>query len=244
MPRQYPPGRGWVLTANSLGGGSIITGPVLGFVAGLAAEARIAARFGHPVGAGGGTSAGAEAEATRLIGQGTTALVSFGLAGGLDPALRSGCVILPSIVLGSAGEVLHADASLAERFGGVTGHTILAGASIAGDAAEKQRLRAASQAHAIDLESGPVARVAKAHGLPFAVVRAICDPAERGLPPAALIALHSDGGIDLSRVLQSICANPGQIPALLALAADAARARRALIRLTARTQAVVSRSSR
>jgi adenosylhomocysteine nucleosidase len=211
-----------------------------GFVVGLAAEARIAVRFGGPVRAGGGTPAGAEAAARRLVGDGVTALVSFGLAGGLDPELRPGAVIVPSVVL-SDGAAFRADAALAERFGGLTGHTLLAGLDVAADAATKQRLYATTQAQAVDLESGAVARVAAAHRLPFVVVRAICDPAERDLPPAALIALNPDGGIGFWRVLRSVLLRPRQIPGLLALGRDAALARRALIAIA---QANVRRSSR
>jgi adenosylhomocysteine nucleosidase len=203
---------------------------VLGFVVGLAAEARIAARFGCPVEAGGGTPAGAAEAASRLIGRGVTALVSFGLAGGLDPALRPGTVIIPSVVL-SEGETFRADGVLAARFGGFSRHTMLGGSEVAVDAAAKQRLHASTGAHAIDLESGAVARVARAHGLAFVVVRAICDPAERDLPAAALVALDSRGGIGVGAVLWSVVARPWQIPGLLALARDAAHARRALVRL-------------
>jgi adenosylhomocysteine nucleosidase len=199
----------------------------------LAAEARIAARFGYPVRAGGGTPDGARIAATRLIEEGAAALVSFGLAGGLDPLLRPGLVIIPGIVL-SDGDALHADGELAERFGGLTDHTIVAGSVVATDATAKRRLQGATGAHAIDLESGAVARVAKTHGVPFVVVRAICDPAERDLPPAALVALDPAGGIGLLAVFRSVGRHPGQIPGLLALARDAAQARRALIRLAAR----------
>jgi adenosylhomocysteine nucleosidase len=165
-----------------------------------------------------------------LIGQGVTGLVSFGLAGGLDPALRPGTIVIPSVVL-SKGETFYADGTLANRFGGLSRHTMLAGSAIAVDAATKRRLHTASEAHAIDLESGTVARVAGAHGLPFVVVRAICDPAERDLPQAALVALDATGGIGFSAVLRSVLAQPWQIPGLLALARDAVRARRALIYL-------------
>lgn len=217
--------------------------PALGFVVGLPAEARIAARFGYPVRAGGGTPDGARVAANRLIGEGATSLISFGLAGGLDPALRPGAVIIPSIVL-SEGEPLCADAVLAARFGGLTGHTILAGSAVAVGAADKQRLYAATQAHAIDLESGAVARIANMSGLPFIVIRAVCDPAETDLPPAALIALSLDGKISVPNILRSVLAQPWQIPGLLALARDAALARRALIRLAERAQAEVKRSNR
>jgi adenosylhomocysteine nucleosidase len=216
---------------------------MFGIVVGLAAEARIASRLGFPVRAGGGTPAGAADAAAWLIGQGATALVSFGLAGGLDPALRPGAVVIPSAVL-SDGARFGADASLAERFGGMTGHTILAGSVVAADAAAKRRLYEATEAHAIDLESGAVAAVAAARGVPFVVVRAICDPAERDLPPAALIALDPAGAIGFGGVLRSVLLRPGQIPGLLALARDAALARRALVELAALFQAADSRSRR
>ena len=200
------------------------------------AEARIAARFGYPVEAGGGTPAGAEAAACRLIDAGVTALISFGLAGGLDPALRPGAVIVPWAVL-SDGVMSQADAALGGPFGGLTAHTILGGRAIAEDAPAKRRLYAATQAHAIDLESGAVAATAKAHGLPFIVIRAICDPAERDLPPAALIALGPRGAIGAWRVLRSVVGNPRQIVGLLALARDARLARRALLGLADRVGA-------
>nr|WP_294509926.1 hypothetical protein [uncultured Rhodopila sp.] len=200
---------------------------MIGFVTGLAAEARIAARFGAAVAIGGGTPAGAAEAALRLVRGGATALVSFGLAGGLDPALRPGMVVVPDTVI-SGGRRFVADAGLAARFGGLTGHCLLAGDEIAADAASKRSLFAATGAQAIDLESGSVARVADAHGLPFAVVRAICDSAERDLPPAALVALDQAGAIGLLAVLRSVARRPGQISGLLALARDAARARRSL----------------
>jgi adenosylhomocysteine nucleosidase len=206
---------------------------VLGFVVGLTAEARIAARFGGRVRAGGGTPGGAEVAATRLVGEGATALVSFGLAGGLDPALRPGALVVASMVL-SDGEKLLTDAALAGRFGGLTGHTMLAGDAVVGTAAAKAALFGATGAHAVDLESGAVARVALAHGLPFVVVRAVCDPAERDLPPAALVALDPAGGVGLIAVVRSVARLPHQIPGLLALALDAARARRALVGLVGR----------
>jgi adenosylhomocysteine nucleosidase len=197
-------------------------------VTGLAAEARIAARFGGAVAIGGGTPIGAAEAALGLVRDGATALVSFGLAGGLDPALRPGMVVVPdSVVCG--GRWFAADAALAARFGGLTGHRLLAGGEIAADADAKRRLFEATGAQVIDLESGSVAWVAGEHGLPFALVRAICDPAERDLPPAALVALDQAGAIGLLAVLRSVARRPGQIPGLLALGRDAALARRGLV---------------
>jgi adenosylhomocysteine nucleosidase len=93
---------------------------------------------------------------------------------------------------------------------------------------EKRRLRKQTGAAAVDLESGAVGQVASAHGIPFAVLRSICDPADRALPPAALAALGLRGEIEVWRVLISIVAHPGQLPALFELAAAAAAAKRSL----------------
>jgi len=205
--------------------------PRPGIVVGLAAEARVAERLGYPVLAGGGSPQGAAEAANRLIEQGVNSLVSFGLAGGLDPALRAGDVVIPAAVL-SDGREYPAEPVLANLFGGLTGHRLVAGTEVAADSRAKRRLRATTQADAIDLESGSVARVAQDHSLPFAVVRAISDPADRDLPPAALLALDRRGRVDLLRVLMSLLHHPAQLPALLSLASDAARARRALVRLT------------
>ncbi len=163
-------------------------------------------------------------------------MISFGLAGGLDPALRPGEVIVPQTVL-SDGVTRQADRSLADRFGGLTTHTILGGRDIAATAVGKRRIQGLTQAHAIDLESGAVAATAAAHGLPFVVVRAICDPAERDLPPAALFALDPGGAIAPWRVIRSVFGDPRQIAPLLALARDARTARTALLRLATRFEA-------
>jgi adenosylhomocysteine nucleosidase len=200
--------------------------PWLGVVTGLTAEARIVGRLGV-VAAGGGQRAGAEAAAERLVAQGATALLSFGLAGGLDPALRPGALVIPAAVLDS-GERLSTAPTLTALLGGATTALLLQGERVLATAAAKAAAFAATSAAAVDLESGAVARAAARHGLPFAVLRAVCDPAGRPLPPAALAALDSAGAIGLWRVLASVLARPGQVPGLLALAADAARARAAL----------------
>ena len=205
----------------------------IGVVVGLAAEARIVRRFFSRVETGGGTAAGAEGAAQRLIEQGAAALISFGLAGGLDPMLRPGAVIVPDAVV-TRGQALATDQLLNEGLGGETGQALLGADHVAATALAKQYLFVATGCAAVDLESGAVALAAEAHGLPFAVLRAICDPAERDLPPAALCALNDTGAIGLLRLMASVLSQPWQIPALLALGQDAAAARRALMVRVAR----------
>lgn len=199
----------------------------LGIITGLTAEARLAHGLGIVM-AGGGTPAGAERAAAALLRQGVTGLLSFGLAGGLNPSLRAGAVVVPASVI-EHGMLMRADPAMMAWLGGASHGLLVSQDEVVVSAAAKIRLHEATGAAAVDLESGAVARAARRAGIPFAVLRAVCDPAERTLPPAALLALDGGGAISLMRVLASLAGRPAQLPALLGLARDAARARAALV---------------
>ena len=200
--------------------------PSIGIIVGLKAEARLARRWGLPVVVGGGTAHGA-AEAAERLARTATALLSFGLAGGLDPVLPPGALIVPATVT-DADERWTTDPALNATLGGTTGHTLLGGGALLATIAEKRAAHARG-ADAVDLESAAVARVATRHSLPFAVLRAICDPATRSLPHAALAALDAHGRIGILRVLFAALAHPTELTTLIALARDAAQARHALL---------------
>lgn len=199
---------------------------LIGVVVGLQAEARLLRGWGVPVAVGGGTAAGAAVAAERLA-RTVGALVSFGLAGGLDPALRPGALLVPGRVVDGEDE-WDTDPALNDALGGGTGHTLLGGGAVLATVAAKRAAHVAG-ADAVDLESAAVARVAVRHGLPFAALRAVCDGAGRALPRAALLALDAAGRIGMLRVAAAVVAHPGELPALIGLARDAALARRALL---------------
>lgn len=195
---------------------------------GLEAEARIARRLGVPVAVGGGGPEGAARAAEQLAAEGAPALVSFGLAGGLDPGLHPGALLVPAEVLADDGR-WPTDPALCARLGGATPGALFGDGAILATAAAKQALHRRTGTVAVDLESAAVARAAARHGLPFAVLRAVCDPASRDLPRAALVALDTQGRIGPLRVAGAVLSRPWEIPALIALGQDAARARRALL---------------
>ena len=176
---------------------------------------------------GGGTAEGAGAAAESLAPN-VQALVSFGLAGGLDPALDPGQVIVPATVIDGPAS-WQTDPALAEALGGATSGLLIGGGAVIASAADKRAAFASTGAQAVDLESAAVARAAARHALPFAVLRAVADPAHRSLPQAALAALGPHGRIALVRVVLTALRHPAELPALVTLAADAARARRALL---------------
>jgi adenosylhomocysteine nucleosidase len=153
-------------------------------------------------------------------------LLSFGLAGGLDPCLAPGTLLVPDVILAADGH-WPADPRLASGLGRVGG-ALFSGGEVVATSAAKAELHARTGAAAIDLESAAVAEAASRHALPFAALRAICDSAGRSLPRAALIALDAQGRIGPWRVAGAALANLREMPALLGLAGDAMRARRAL----------------
>lgn len=199
----------------------------IGVVVGLAVEARIARPLGAMLAVGGGTSEGAEAAAESLAAGGVTALVSFGLAGGLDPRLKPGDCVVPRVVR-AVGQNWCTDPALSELLGGVTVDVLLGESRVAATAETKRRLWRTTGAAAVDLESGAVAQAAERHGIAFAVLRVICDPADLSLPSASLAMLDARGKLHISRVLAALARHPLQMWVLVALGRDAALARRAL----------------
>ena len=200
---------------------------MIGIVVGLAAEARLARRLGGRVAVGGGDATGAGTAALALAKAGVTGLVSFGLAGGLAPDLSAGALFVPEFVVAPNGVRWLTDPDLSARFGRRRGTMFASDAVIASQSGKREAFEATGAA-AVDLESGAVARACATFRLPFAVLRAVCDPADQDLPPAALLALSGHGQIRLFSVLRSLARNPGQLPGLLRLGRNAAAARRAL----------------
>lgn len=203
----------------------------LGIVVGLAVEARIASPMGT-VEIGGGTSAGAEEAVMRLLAQGVEGLLSFGFAGGLSPSLRPGDLVVPETVL-VEGTRLHTDPALCRRFARRRGIVLGASEPIA-TITGRRTAHAATGAACVDLESAAVAAGAHVAGLPFAVVRAVCDAWNRDLPAVVTTALGSEGRVAGRRLASGLARHPVEVFDLIGLARDAARARRTLRRAVAR----------
>ena len=96
--------------------------------------------------------------------------------------------------------------------------------------ADKRAVRSATGALAVDMESHVAAAFAAQHGLPFAAVRVICDPAHRALPHLVATALHPNGKVSYRGVFGSLLVRPVQLFAMPRLARDAAEGFRALRR--------------
>jgi hopanoid-associated phosphorylase len=200
-------------------------------VCGLKVEARIARGPGVRTIAGGGNSAALADSIEREIANGIAGIVSFGIAGALISTLRPGALIVAKSTI-FEGEILEAheawSASLMRSLPHALGESLAGSDRIVADRQNKERLHRETGAAAVDMESHIGARAAAKHGLPFVALRAISDPLDRVMPPAALIAMRDRGGIDLAAVLGSIAKSPRQMPQLIAIAHDTGRALGAL----------------
>ncbi|MBI3517593.1 MAG: nucleoside phosphorylase [Proteobacteria bacterium] len=208
----------------------------VGIVTGMRAEAAIARRCTRLVASTGGYSGDAEAKAGDLIERGAVALISFGIAGGLEPSLPTGALVVATGVIVRNATIATDAAWCARLLAGLPGAiagTVLGGDRIICRAALKAELFERTGALAVDLESGGVARVAASARLPFVVVRTIADAAASDLPPAALVGLDRRGGVDVAAVLGSLWREPGQLAKLFAAARDT-RAALAALRLGVR----------
>ena len=168
-------------------------------------------------------AAAAASGARQLVEAGTRALLSWGMAGGLDPALAPGRLFLPEEVISAEGVIYATAREWREALSAAvrschpaTGGRLLTSTHVIGSTADKAKAFRATGAAAVDMESAAVAEVARAHGLPFLVVRAIVDTAMDPLPGAALGAAGSTH-VRLARLLGALARTPGDLPELIRL---------------------------
>nr|WP_249220607.1 phosphorylase [Burkholderia cenocepacia] len=175
---------------------------------------------------------------TEATSRGCAGIVSFGTAGGLAPDLVPGALVIANAIDGPFGRV-ETDAGWSTRlvaalhdapvWARVTRGTIAAvGAPVVSEQ-DKAALHHAKGALAVDMESHIAAAFAAARGVPFAVCRAIVDPAWRTLPSAATAGLRDDGSTAILPILRELLKQPSQLGPLLQVASDARAARTTLI---------------
>ena len=185
----------------------------IGIVVGIAAEAKSAHRLSANILCSGGRPDIAANQAHALIKTGATTLMSFGIAGGLSSKLRPGSLVVADEVM-TEFDRYPAVASCATIIRAHVG-PIYGSWEIVSSPADKRAIRKMTGALVVDMESGPVARVAMEAGIPFIAIRAVADPVTHGLPPAALLPLDEKGRPNLPAVFGSILKNPAQVPALI-----------------------------
>jgi len=204
----------------------------LGIVVALAAEQSTLAELANDgsvlIRCGGPGPTAADAAARALVDDGCDRLLSWGVAGGLAPALHPGDLILADAVIDDAGRRWHCDCPL--PLNDVVRGTIAGSEHALLTPAAKAERHRRDGCLAVDMESAAIAAVAERAGLPFAALRAVADPATRSIPYAALNAVDAHGRSRPLRLLGGVLRRPLELARLIPLARDFGRARRALTR--------------
>jgi adenosylhomocysteine nucleosidase len=215
-------------------GGRIDPRPIL-IVTGLVQEARIAAGPGMAVICSSSDPQQLRALLSVFDPSTIRGVISFGVAGGLDPSLRSGDVVVATEVIEGDARWLAGLALNEELFESVAlGRRRVVRGSLAGAEAVvqgescKAALHLETGAVAVDMESHIAAAYATEAGLPFAALRVISDPAGRALPELARAAIKPNGKIDLRKILGGVVRNPRTLRALVSTGIDFNRALRSL----------------
>ncbi len=206
-------------------------------VCGLAVEARIAAGEGVTVIAA--PPAALDRQLANVAGSDFAAVVSFGLAGGLDPALNVGDLVVATRVVRGTESGRPCDRKVSDHLAGrlatagiaVKRGLLLASNTPVATTREKRIVAAASGAIAVDTESHLASAFAARHGLPFVTLRVVCDRFNHDLPPLAISAIRADGRLDFRTIGRELVSRPGQLALLPGTAVATAQALLALRRV-------------
>lgn len=176
-----------------------------------------------------GPAAAAKA-AHALAAEGADVVLSFGMAGGLEPNLGPGTLVVPEAVGDGEATIALDGEGLRAALGARGGHLLSVASPL-----EQPAAKAAAAARgfvAVDMESFAVVSAARSEGRRGLVLRAVADPAIRVLPHVTKVAIGGDGHLRPLRAIGAILTRPQEWRLVGALARDARAAEASLGRAT------------
>jgi hopanoid-associated phosphorylase len=192
-------------------------------IAGMQSEAKLVEGDAHVlVVLSGGDPVALREKLAALEPGSIKSVLSFGVAGGLNPGVKVGEVLLTDDVQSDDAHHFATDGRLtANLVAGIQGKNLpfhrgplLGSAAAHLTAADKSALHRRTGADGVDMESQEGAAYAVAHGLPFTVLRVVSDPADFDLPPVILEAINPDGSINYGVIMKAIASDPSLAGAL------------------------------
>lgn len=173
----------------------------------------------------GADATAARRRAEQLLSAGCGALLSFGLAGGLDPDLPSGTIILATSVISPDGRrsdvngdwrVAVASGLEAAGIGFVSGPVVGVEQPV-GDPEPKRLLHTGTGGLGVDMESHAVMEVANGKAVPWLVLRAVADTAHDALPDLAMDTIATDGSVRAAALTARLIRHPSDMGELFNL---------------------------
>ncbi|MDA0239629.1 MAG: hypothetical protein O3A84_06330 [Proteobacteria bacterium] len=164
----------------------------------------------------------------EFLSDGCDGLISFGVAGALNPDLRAGDLVLADRIIDDAdgnfatdrpwAQLLEQRLSQVEKSPIPVKHgALFSSRTILASVSEKNEIHRTTGADAVDMESFALARICQETETRFIAVRAIADTASHALPIAAQRAVSDEGKILIGRIVWELLKRPQQLPQLLAL---------------------------
>ena len=199
----------------------------IGFITGIDLETKLCRKVfrkqsANPalIACAAGTVLGAQRAASSLIEQGADHLISFGVCGGLSTDVKSGDLILPQSVM-MDGEILTLESSwhdrLTHQIPEARTEPLISVSTAITTPEDKQALYETSRAIAVDVESFAVMKIAKAHNVKGAIIRAVLDPASQSLPATALKGVDAEGKTRIMPIITGLLSRPQDLPELIRL---------------------------
>lgn len=152
-------------------------------------------------------------------------VISAGVCGALDPAVSCGSLVLPETVIGPRGERYGAAVAHHRRHAAaLSGHgmrfaigALVTVPDVAATPEAKTKLREATGAIAVDMESVLILRAASEAGCPGLVLRGVSDGAGDSLSPELAALMTAEGRVLKARAAETVLRHPGILPKALKL---------------------------
>lgn len=163
--------------------------------------------------------------AKKLTDLNINALISWGVAGALDAALKSGDLVIANSIISARQNNLTTTlwqkrllSFFTEKNQKALNADIYSSSEVCVTIEDKKMLFEKSNAIAVDMESAAIAETAMRDNLDFIVIRSIADKADMAIPEAVLNFTDNLGNPDIFKFIGSCLSKPGQIKELLTLA--------------------------
>ncbi len=194
------------------------------FIVGLQSEAKILRQYGyHHVGISGGDRLTAQKTTEFFIQKQAKSIISFGFAGGLDPSIPVGGIIIPTAIRTIDNLLFDVHQNWRKKIINLmAGIRIYSGTMLGSDNPIIEKKIKANIYHkfgtiGVDMESHIVASICNKNNVPFCAIRVVIDTANTSLSKQTADIMQKDGRISVNRAIKTILNHPSVLKELIIL---------------------------
>jgi adenosylhomocysteine nucleosidase len=157
-----------------------------------------------------------------VVNANAAGLISIGTAGGLDPELSPGALLVPHGIQRKDGKKFLVDTewharvlTALEKSAKVYTEDMFTVNRVIASPAEKISLNRKTKAIGVDMESAGLAEIAAIAGIPFLVLRVVMDTAVDQIPKAATVSVNAAGETSTIALLGYLAGHLSDVPGLI-----------------------------